>query len=361
MQLSGTHGCGRSTRALPLSFEAGVSGEPSRRSLGTTCERLGWRPPDARYAGKQAYRRCRRSSLGRPARSQRRSEPGFAGGRKLRCALPTAGSYVAGHSSKLAARFPRLSSTAGAASGGSRRRLIVRCVVGIDSSGSCTCGWCSAGPGDSGGPSLMSKTCPGSAGRHTRAQIQRQEIRAMNFELSDRAKDVPRAPARVHGRARLSRRAGLGASRCARPDSPHVHPPVMEELKAEARRRGLWNLFLPDAEHGAGLADVEYAPLAEIMGRTKIAAEACNCTAPDTGNMEVLHQFGTRRAAGPLAAAAARRRDPLGLRDDRAGRRVIRRDEHHDAHRARRRRVRAQRSQVVDDGRAAPQLPHPRS
>ncbi len=75
--------------------------------------------------------------------------------------------------------------------------------------------------------------------------------------------------------------------------SPHIHPPVMEQLKAEAKRRGLWNLFLPDAEYGAGLTNCEYAPLAEIMGRTQIAAEACNCSAPDTGNMEVLHQFGT--------------------------------------------------------------------
>jgi acyl-CoA dehydrogenase len=74
---------------------------------------------------------------------------------------------------------------------------------------------------------------------------------------------------------------------------PHCHPPVMEELKAEAQRRGLWNLFLPDEEHGGGLTYSEYAPLAEIMGRTRIASEACNCSAPDTGNMEVLHQFGT--------------------------------------------------------------------
>jgi acyl-CoA dehydrogenase len=75
--------------------------------------------------------------------------------------------------------------------------------------------------------------------------------------------------------------------------TPHVHPPVMEELKSEARRRGLWNLFLPDEEHGAGLSNADYAPLAEVMGRTAIAAEACNCSAPDTGNMEVLHQFGS--------------------------------------------------------------------
>jgi acyl-CoA dehydrogenase len=74
---------------------------------------------------------------------------------------------------------------------------------------------------------------------------------------------------------------------------PHFEPPVMEELKAEARRRGLWNLFHPDPEHGPGLSNSEYAPLAEIMGRSHIASEACNCSAPDTGNMEVLTQFGT--------------------------------------------------------------------
>ena len=72
-----------------------------------------------------------------------------------------------------------------------------------------------------------------------------------------------------------------------------TQPPVMEEMKAEARRRGLWNLFLPGGEHGAGLTNVDYAPLAEIMGRTTIAPEATNCAAPDTGNMELLSLFGT--------------------------------------------------------------------
>ncbi len=77
---------------------------------------------------------------------------------------------------------------------------------------------------------------------------------------------------------------------------PHFHPPIMEELKSRARELGLWNLFLPyeDAELSApGLSNSEYAPLAEIMGRSHIAPEACNCAAPDTGNMEVLTLFGT--------------------------------------------------------------------
>jgi acyl-CoA dehydrogenase len=77
---------------------------------------------------------------------------------------------------------------------------------------------------------------------------------------------------------------------------PHFHPPVMEELKERARERGLWNLFLPHDNPdlpAPGLSNGEYAPLAEIMGRSVIAPEACNCAAPDTGNMEVLALFGT--------------------------------------------------------------------
>jgi acyl-CoA dehydrogenase len=73
----------------------------------------------------------------------------------------------------------------------------------------------------------------------------------------------------------------------------HHQPPIMEDLKAEARRRGLWNLFLPDETFGAGLSNLDYAPLAEIMGRSPIASEATNCAAPDTGNMEILLEFGT--------------------------------------------------------------------
>jgi acyl-CoA dehydrogenase len=74
---------------------------------------------------------------------------------------------------------------------------------------------------------------------------------------------------------------------------PHHQPAIMEELKQKARAAGLWNMFLPDEEDGAGLSNSDYAPLAELLGRSPIASEACNCSAPDTGNMEVLHQFGT--------------------------------------------------------------------
>ena len=117
----------------------------------------------------------------------------------------------------------------------------------------------------------------------------------MDFALSDRAlafrerllafMDERVSPAEDIWRAQVLEARAAGR--------PHFHAPIIEDLKEEARGRGLWNLFLPDATDGAGLSNCEYAPLAEIMGRTRIASEACNCSAPDTGNMEVLHQFGT--------------------------------------------------------------------
>lgn len=103
---------------------------------------------------------------------------------------------------------------------------------------------------------------------------------------------------------------GIYDAQMAESGNPHFHPPILEELKTEARKRGLWNLFHPheDKAWGSpGLSNLDYAPLAEIMGRSpKLAPEATNCNAPDTGNMEVFQLFGTeehkRKWLKPLLA-----------------------------------------------------------
>jgi acyl-CoA dehydrogenase len=117
----------------------------------------------------------------------------------------------------------------------------------------------------------------------------------MDFELSDRCKELRERllafmDEHVYPAERVYHEQLLASG------DPHSHPPIMEELKERARELGLWNLFLPEPSDGVdapGLSNVDYAPLAEIMGRSHIASEACNCAAPDTGNMEVLNLFGT--------------------------------------------------------------------
>ena len=92
------------------------------------------------------------------------------------------------------------------------------------------------------------------------------------------------AEAEFHVQERAARAAG----------TPFLTPAVLGPLKQEARNRGLWNLFLPDDRFGAGISVLDYAPLAELSGRSPgIAPEAMNCSAPDTGNMELLAMFGT--------------------------------------------------------------------
>ena len=115
----------------------------------------------------------------------------------------------------------------------------------------------------------------------------------MDFELSDRCKDFQeRLEAFMD--EKIYPAEEVYEEQMAASDDPHFHPPIVEELKEEARSRGLWNLFHPDPEYGPGLTYTEYATLAEITGRSiELAPEATNCAAPDTGNMEVLTQFGT--------------------------------------------------------------------
>ena len=114
----------------------------------------------------------------------------------------------------------------------------------------------------------------------------------MNFEFSDKVKEL-RARVTTFMDEYVYPHEAEVEEFLARAPSRWMVPPVIEELKAQARASGLWNLFLPESEYGAGLSNLEYAPLCEIMGRSLIAPEIFNCSFPDTGNMEVLVRYGT--------------------------------------------------------------------
>jgi acyl-CoA dehydrogenase len=114
----------------------------------------------------------------------------------------------------------------------------------------------------------------------------------MNFEYSDKVKDLQKRvqsfmDEHVYPNERLFYQQIEEGDRWQPPS-------IVEDLKKKARAAGLWNLFLPESEYGASLTNLEYAPLCEIMGRSRMAPEAFNCSAPDTGNMEVLVRYGSQ-------------------------------------------------------------------
>ncbi|NDY94520.1 acyl-CoA dehydrogenase family protein [Wenzhouxiangella limi] len=131
----------------------------------------------------------------------------------------------------------------------------------------------------------------------------------MNFTPSEHAQDLA-AKLRDFLRERVLPVEPEWHARMAQLDDPWQVLPEIETLKREAQAAGLWNLFLPDHERGQGLGNLDYAPLAEAMGRSFIAPEICNCNAPDTGNMEVLYHYGSedqkKRWLEPLLAGEIR-------------------------------------------------------
>ncbi|MBW2401729.1 MAG: acyl-CoA dehydrogenase family protein, partial [Deltaproteobacteria bacterium] len=112
----------------------------------------------------------------------------------------------------------------------------------------------------------------------------------MDFELSEKAQAVEEQLCRFMDEyVYPAEREYLEQSEA----KPKEEPGIMLDLRAKAKEIGLWNLFLPDEEWGAGLTNLEYTPLCEIMGRSGLAARVFNCQAPDTGNAEILAEFGS--------------------------------------------------------------------
>ena len=172
----------------------------------------------------------------------------------------------------------------------------------------------------------------------------------MDFSHSEKVRDLQEritqfmdkhvypAEALYHEELEENRRAG----------NPWQVTKVIEDLKKKAKAADLWNLFLPHSEHGAGLTNLEYAPLCEIMGRSHIAPEAFNCSAPDTGNMEVLARYATQaqqqRWLAPLLDGKIR--SAFAMTEPQS--RIERCHQYRVLDRARRRQLRDQRPQMVD-------------
>jgi acyl-CoA dehydrogenase len=115
----------------------------------------------------------------------------------------------------------------------------------------------------------------------------------LSFAFSDRAKDIQQR-VRAFAQSEVGPAEALFSEQVAQGGDRWKVVPVMEQLKKKARALGLWNLFLPDSERGGGLTNVEYAPIAEVCGYYPMLAEAMNCSAPDTGNMETLERYGSK-------------------------------------------------------------------
>jgi acyl-CoA dehydrogenase len=129
------------------------------------------------------------------------------------------------------------------------------------------------------------------AGAHQQSRREKEAIR-MDFAYPEKVRTLHQKLSDFMDRF-IYPHQQIYREQLASSNDPHRHLEIVDELKVKAKGEGLWNLFLPDKEYGAGLSNLEYAPLAEMMGRVLWASEVFNCAAPDTGNMEILAQFGT--------------------------------------------------------------------